>query len=39
MKEVYWQATGCGKEMAQLQQETSVGVNEKPIIKNSERWQ
>jgi hypothetical protein len=30
-KEVYGQATGCGKEMAQLQQETSVGDNAKPI--------
>ena len=39
MKEVYSQANGCGKEMEQLQQETSVVDNEMPVFKNSERWQ
>jgi len=39
MKEDYSQAVCCGKEMEQLQQETSVVDNEMPIIKNSERWQ
>ena len=39
MKEVYSQAIGCGKEMEQLQQGTSIVDNEMLIIKNSERWQ
>jgi hypothetical protein len=37
MKEAYSQAIGCGKELEQPQQETSVVDNEMPIIKNSER--
>jgi hypothetical protein len=36
MKE-YSQAIGCGKEMEQLQQETSDVDNEKPVFNNSER--
>jgi hypothetical protein len=39
MKETYSQAIDCGKEVEQLQQETSVVDNEMLIIKNSERWQ
>jgi hypothetical protein len=37
VKEVYSQAIGCGKELEQPQQGTSVVDNEMLIIKNSER--